>query len=332
MKLLQFLLKLVAEILKGILYKWILALIEIVEGIVEALKAICARHKLPHFDKTATNDGCGVISHPSFHRPDPLIYSQKYLLSLGLAVTWDNPDIVLLKNGVIVSEGDLLPNTEYEIRATIWNNSFDAPVVGLIVDFSFMSFGAATVTHPIGTKAVNLGVKGGANHPAFASMMWTTPPAGHYCILVELKWIDDVNPNNNLGQNNVNVVEAHSPATFIFQLRNDTDKNRVYSFAVDTYTLPEQKDCPEKLEKRRDNATRWKEIQGLHNRANYQLPPDWTVAINPPQAALIPGEEAQIEVNVTPPAAFTGEKAINVHAIMENGQFAGGVTAYVTKA
>jgi hypothetical protein len=332
MKLLQFLLGLIAEILKGILYKWILALIEVVEGIIEALKAICARQKLSHFDKTATNDGCGVISHPSFHRPDPLIYSQTYLTSLGLAVTWDNPDIVLLKNGVIVSEGDLLPNTEYEIRATIWNNSFDAPVVGLIVEFSFMSFGAATVTHPIGTKSVNLGVKGGINHPAFASMMWTTPPAGHYCVLVELKWVDDANPNNNLGQNNVNVVEAHSPATFTFQLRNNTGRNRVYTFAADGYTLPEQKDCPEQIEKRRDTVTRWREIQTLHNRANYQLPPDWTVAFNPPQAALIPGEEVQIEVSVTPPGSFTGEKAINVHAIMENGQFAGGVTAYVTKA
>jgi hypothetical protein len=331
MKLLQFLIGTILEILKGILYKWILGLIENLRQILRALKRICARRKLSHWDKDSPNEGCGVIKHPSFHRPDPLIYSQKYLLSLGLAVTYDNPDIVLLRNGVIVSESDLLPNTEYEIRATIWNNSFDAPVVGLPVDFSFMSFGAGTVITAIGSTAVNLGVKGGANHPAFANVKWTTPPAGHYCLLVELKWADDVNPNNNLGQNNLNVVAAQSPATFTFEVRNDTDKNRVYTFPVDTYTLSDPKDCPEKIQ-RRDNATRWKEIQALHNRNNYQVPPDWTVGINPPQVSLNPGDDAQIEVKITPPASFTGEKAFNVHALMENGVFAGGVTVYVTKA
>jgi hypothetical protein len=332
MNLLRFLFEMILEILKGILYRWILVLIDISRGIFLCIKRLLIRRKLSHWQKDSTNEGCGVISHPSFHRPDPLIYSQKYLLSLGLAVTWDNPDIVLLRNGVIVSEGDLLPNTEYEIRATVWNNSFDAPIVGLTVDFSFMSFGASTIITPIGTKAVNLGVKGGANHPALVSMMWTTPPAGHYCILVELKWVDDANPNNNLGQNNVNVVAALSPAIFTFDLRNNTDKNRAYRFAVDTYTLPDQKDCPEQIRQSSDNAQTWREIQALHNRNNYPIPPDWTVGINPPEAALIPGEEVHIEVSITPPGSFTGRKAFNVHAIMENGEFAGGVTVYVTKA
>ena len=331
MKLLQFVIGAILDILKGVLYKWILAFIATLRALLRAVKRICARRKLSHWDKDSSNEDCGVIRHPSFHRPDPLIYSQKYLLSLGLAVTWDNPDIVLLRNGVIVSEGDLLPNTEYEVRATIWNNSFDAPVVGLTVDFSYMSFGATTVTTAIGSTAVNLGVKGGANHPAFASMMWTTPPAGHYCLLVELKWVDDVNPNNNLGQNNVNVVAAQSPATFTFDVRNATDRNRVYTFPVDTYTLPDQKDCPETI-LRRDNAERWKAIQALHDRSNYQVPADWTVGIHPPQVSLTPGDEAQIEVSITPPPSFTGEKAFNVHAMMENGVFAGGVTVYVTKA
>jgi hypothetical protein len=328
---LRFLGKAIFDSLKSLLYKWLVLLIHLFRLIVAAVKRICVRRKLPHWDKDATNEGCGVIRHPSFHRPDPLIYSQKYLLSLGLAVTWNNPDIALLRNGVVVSEGDLLPNTEYEVRATIWNNSFDAPVVGLIVDFSFMSFGAGTVTTHLGTTAVNLGVKGGANHPAFASMKWITPPAGHYCLLVELKWADDVNPNNNLGQNNVNVVAATSPAIFTFDLRNDTDRARRYSFHVDTYTLPDQKGCPDKLQ-RRSNAQKWKEIQASHNRSNFGVPPDWIVAINPPQASLNPNDEAQIEVQITPPASFTGEKAFNVHALMDNGVFAGGVTVYVTKS
>jgi hypothetical protein len=78
-----------------------------------------------------------------------VIYSQKYLLSLGLAVTWDNPDLALLKNGVQVSEGEPLPNTEYKIQATIRNNSYNAPIVGLNVDFSFLRFGVTTISTPI---------------------------------------------------------------------------------------------------------------------------------------------------------------------------------------
>jgi hypothetical protein len=54
-----------------------------------------------------------------------------------------------------------------------------------------------------------MGVKGGTNHPALARMVWKTPPVpGHYCIQVVLKWIDDVNPENNLGQNNVDMGHA----------------------------------------------------------------------------------------------------------------------------
>ena len=35
-----------------------------------------------------------------------------------------------LQPGLPTVETELLPNTEYEVRATIWNNSYEAPVVG----------------------------------------------------------------------------------------------------------------------------------------------------------------------------------------------------------
>jgi hypothetical protein len=53
-------------------------------------------------------------------------------------------------------------------------------------------------------------------------------------------WADDANPNNNLGQNNVDVVAAHSPAEFTFSLRNNTDTTQEYTFQVDTYAIPSQ--------------------------------------------------------------------------------------------
>ncbi len=332
MRLLRFLFLSILELLKGVTYKWILSLIALIKSLLKAIKNLCARHRLPHADKNATNEDCGTIHNPSFHRPDPLIYSQRYLQQLGLAVTWDNPDIVLKQGGVIVSEGNLLPDTDYEIEATIWNNSYDAPVVGLKVDFSFLSFGAATTLNFIGTTFINLGVKGGANHPAHASMLWRTPPAGHYCLQVALTWADDLNPANNLGQNNVNVVAAHSPAIFTFQLRNDTDKQQTYTFLVDTYTLPELKDCREQIDVRRNLDERWKRIQDVHNRNNYPVPAGWTVTTAPAEVSLLPGEEVDIEVSLNPPGSFTGIQAFNVHAMFRNGKYAGGVTAYVSKS
>ena len=320
----------IKESLKGIAYEWVLAVIDNLRTLLVQLKKFISRGRLEHADKNATLEVCGPLRNPSFHRPDPLIYSQKYLLSLGLAVTWDNPDIVLLRNGVIVPEGELLPDTEYEIDATIWNNSFDAPIVGLIVNFAFLSFGAGTTLHSIGTRVINLGVKGGANHPAHARIPWKTPPAGHYCIQVELQWADDLNPGNNMGQNNVNVISPHSPATFSFQLRNNTARRATYRFPSDTYTLPTLKDCENKI-RRQSSDAKWKAIQALHDRSKFSVPQDWTVTVTPTTVELSPNDEVPIEVSIEPPLGFIGTRAINIHSTRDNDIFVGGVTVYVSK-
>jgi hypothetical protein len=319
-----------SEVLKGVTYKWALGLSDILKDIIQEWRVAFARRKLDHYSKNIMPVACAPIQHPSFHRPDPLIYSQRYLLSLGLAVTWDNPDIVLFRNGVIVSEGDLLPNTEYEIDATIWNNSFDAPIVGMTVDFAYLSFGSGTTLHAIGTQVINLGVKGGINHPAHARIPWTTPPAGHYCIQVDLKWVDDLNPANNMGQNNVNVVSVQSPATFSFQLRNKSRAQATYTFPTDMYVLPTLKDCEKKI-RRRSNEEKWKGIQALHDRNSHPVPSDWTVTVTPNTVELNPDEEVPIDVSIDPPPSFTGTKAINIHTFQDNVTFIGGVTVYVSK-
>ncbi len=41
-----------------------------------------------------------------------MIYDQWYLMSLGIALTWDNPDIQLFKGGVRVSSDSLDPDTD----------------------------------------------------------------------------------------------------------------------------------------------------------------------------------------------------------------------------
>ncbi|MDX2249539.1 MAG: hypothetical protein SF052_22335 [Bacteroidia bacterium] len=332
MKLIKFMLESLIEILKIAVYKWAMGFIFVTERYWKLFKLLKARRRLPHTAKNATNTKCSPIHHPSFHRPDPLIYSQKYLQSLGLPVTWDNPDIVLRKDGAIVSENNLLPDTDYEIDATIWNNSYDAPVVGLKVYFSYLSFGVGGTAHTISKRAINLGVKGGANHPAHASVIWRTPNVGgHYCLQVFLNCPDDLNPANNLGQNNVNVAIPQSPAMFTFQVRNETKVRQEYAFKVDTYTLPSLKECRDKDEKRPSNDQKWREIQAVHYGNGFPIPPGWAVDIAPVEIVLMPEETSDVSVKITPPADFTGKKGFNVNAMNADGKFMGGVTLYVEK-
>ena len=269
---------------------------------------------------------CVPIKRPEFHQPDPLIYSQFYLMSLGLAVTWDNPDIVLQRGGVPVPSAALQPDTEYEIVARIWNNSPDAPVASLPIFFSFLSFGVGTISTFIGNTAVNLGVKGGPNHPAFARMKWRTPKTkGHYCIDVFLAWLDDANPNNNLGQENLQVGVAHSPADFVFSLRNAGEEWHKLHFEMDSYTIPEPPPCQDlaaaSFMKRSDALVR-------HRRESYPVPQGWKIEFDPVQPKLAPKEEAKIQVRIIPVAGFIGTQAINVNAFHESG-FVGGVTLIV---
>lgn len=82
-----------------------------------------------------------------YRQPDPLIYSQQYLQSLGLAVTWHNPDIHLERPsapGVEVDSNKLDPDTEYVVVAHVWNSSTTAAAVDMPVKLSYLSFGIGT--------------------------------------------------------------------------------------------------------------------------------------------------------------------------------------------
>jgi hypothetical protein len=129
----------------------------------------------PHRFAAYKTDNCQHVPAHIYKRPDPMIYSQQYLMSKGLAVTWDNPDIHLELGGVPVDSHDLKPNTTYDVIARIWNNSLDAVVVNMPVEFSYLSFGIGTTKTHIETTAVDVGVKGAPGCPAFARVPWTTP-------------------------------------------------------------------------------------------------------------------------------------------------------------
>jgi hypothetical protein len=333
------------RILRDLILGWFPALIGLFRGLVASLRSRPRRRSTANRDLAGKAGPCVPLNSPVLVRPDPMIYDQYFLAHLGFAVTWDNPDIQLFRQGQPVSSSELTPHTEYQIVARIWNGSTDAPVVALPIQFSYLSFGVGTSSHPIGESTVDLGVKGGPNHPAFAVHPWTTPSAGHYCIQVQLQPFDDANKENNLGQENTQVGSAHSPATFTFALRNGGRVRRTYTFEVDAYRLTPPPPCPPPAP---DQARGSDSVRGelsalfmpsaggthsillppVHERGHSLLPDGWRVHLNPSQPELDPDEEITVEVLVEPPPDFVGKQTVNVHA-RSQGILAGGVTLLV---
>jgi hypothetical protein len=314
--------KIFSFFLKTLLYGWLIALRDLWRIICQLVEGWWGRQKR---GKVPTQRRCIPINEPAFVRPEPFIYDQYYMTNLGFSVTWDNPDIQLYLNGIPVSSSQLQIGTTYEVVARVWNNSPECPVVNMPVAFSFLEFGVGTVSVPIGSTHIDLGVKGGSNCPAFASMLWTTPTtAGHYCLQVQLQPVDDSNSENNLGQENTDVGAAHSPAIYTFTLRNDTDLSHIYRFVVDAYTPGAPDPCNEGGDPEKDRQRR----MARHKRGTQPIPPGWEVKINPDVASLTPGQSIPVTVTATPPSGFIGSQTLNVNAFHEHG-LAGGVTLTV---
>ena len=95
----------VVSLLRTTLYGWAVSLWRF----LRLWRLLHRRPKEGHRPPAPT--GCIPVDHPALVRPDPLLYSQRYLRDRGLAVTWDNPDIILFRGGVPVSSSDLDPGT-----------------------------------------------------------------------------------------------------------------------------------------------------------------------------------------------------------------------------
>lgn len=342
-------LRAVRRLLKAVLGGWI-------HTLLRQLRRKRARDEARREDRWGRRGGsrtpCIGVPERTYRQPDPLIYSQAYLMQQGLAVTWDNPDITLFKGGVAVNSHELEPDTDYEIAARVWNGSFEAPAVDLPVEFTYMDFGIGGVEQTIGQTVVDLPVNGAPGHPAVAVVPWRTPAApGHYCLLAKLQWADDANPHNNVGQENTDVRAPSSPAEFRFMVRNDARKRRILRLEADAYELPDLPPCPptEGREPERDEPRRWHEEDAVRRRrrreraarlaalakeqarSRFPVPDGWAVTITESEVGLGPGEEEEVVVTVEPPDAFTGRRSINVNAFAGD-EFVGGVTLVVERA
>jgi hypothetical protein len=169
--------------------------------------------------KTPWGDPCVVIPGHLIRKPDPCIYDQFLLMQLQQPVTWDNPDVRILLNGVEQDTYNLTVSTDYDVEVTVHNSSRDKPADGTTVDVGWIEFGAGgQVRHPIGTLAADVPVWPGI---AVVSTSWRTPATpGHYCVEVELAHSDDGNPSNNRGWNNTQVHAANSPVDTTVRIHN----------------------------------------------------------------------------------------------------------------
>src|SRR5258706_185950 len=85
-------------------------------GLANVIQQWCERrkHRARLQEDRRRTKRCQVIPPFIYKRPDPLIYSQTYLLAQGLAVTWDNPDIQLYAIG---PSGGLTPVSSNDLKA-----------------------------------------------------------------------------------------------------------------------------------------------------------------------------------------------------------------------
>jgi threonine/homoserine/homoserine lactone efflux protein len=102
------------------------------------------RGRPPKGQGTRESSGPPSVHLPStiYKRPDPLIYSQYFLMAQGFAVSWDNPDIWLTElpaaDGSMapVASSALKPNHPYRVHALVHTLSFYPRVcVTILADF-----------------------------------------------------------------------------------------------------------------------------------------------------------------------------------------------------
>jgi hypothetical protein len=149
---------------------------------------------------------------------------------------------------------------------------------------------------------------------------------------VGLFWLDDAEPTNNLGQENVDVKKLASPAVFRFPLRNDAPGRRHFRLEADAYPPPVPPPCPEAPDATgrpaRDPAAGIARL-AAHRREAHPLPPGWSVAFSPAaEFVLAGGEQIDIVATVTVSGTVPEPRPVNVNALAD-GMLAGGVTLFV---
>ena len=186
-------------------------------------------------------------------RPDPCIYSQSFLTAQGVPVTWNNPDIwVARKATPNVIEPDsyhLLEKTDYIVFVQTHNASVDLALgVRVRLVYRPWSFNSPDVT-PVEVDANGHEVFRIVNIPpmgsAITTFAWRTPSVGpdssHFCLQAILSHPLDINPGNNLGQENTQVYDTDGKAArIVVPLHNPAKAAQRFTINATQYRIEEK--------------------------------------------------------------------------------------------
>lgn len=157
-------------------------------------------------------DCCVPLDNVDVRKPDPSTYDQTRLLSAGVPITFNSPDIDTINFWPVV------PIPELNVR--LRNLSTEVPAAGTRVDMAWSRWGIGQVRSPVGSIAIDLapGTEG--------AVKLATPPAliaaGRFALFVKVFHPHDKDAGNNTGEQTIDGMRTSEGRTrsFTFPVRN----------------------------------------------------------------------------------------------------------------
>jgi hypothetical protein len=260
-------------------------------------------------------------------RPDPCIYSQDWFELRHIAFVWDNPDFRIfdVATGNPAAPLNLQPNTDYDVEATIHNNSFMA-AIGTSVSLKAFEFGIGTSEiADLGTVIIDVPGMGTAT----VRVRWRTPAVESLnCLKAFISHPDDANPLNNVGQHNTRVAKpASRTRTLTFPVGNRGLATKNILIRMDGYQLPKNARRPESY-KERQSLQYLRLLQAKNNSKKFPVPEYLNARLSHQHLEIPPGRDVELTLELTPPPKGSGMHSVNVHGY-EGDSLIGGITVYV---
>ena len=303
--------------------------------LIEVFRRLCALHRKQEGGRKFQPVCCLSPRNTVRARTDPYIYSQSWLESRGLAVTWDNPDFSICDaaTGAVIPSDMLQPNTQYRVDIAVHNHSRMAAIATRVL-LQWHYFGVALPATTVGTAVVDIPAVG----TAAVSFDWRTPSgSAHICLDAILWQADDANPLNNVGQHNVHVFGGLEPVgRVVLSIGNQAPVARTYAIALDSYQLPSKPLHPASWSSdkgglpERNNLEYLRKLQTANDVRKFTVPDVLKVVLSDLAPQVRPGERRDVVVEFDA-AAATARTPININVIYE-GRLMGGVTAYAGKS
>ena len=176
---------------------------------MQGRRSLCGLLGIPPRRK---RDCCLHLDNVDVRKPDPSTYDQIRLLSLGLPITFNSPDIDTINFWPVV------PIPELNVR--LRNLSTEVPAAGTRVDMAWSRWGIGQVRLPIGSITTNLGPG------AEGAVKLATPPAliaeKRFGLFVTVFHPHDKDAGNNTGEQVIDGMRTSEGRTrsFTFPVRN----------------------------------------------------------------------------------------------------------------